>query len=307
MIHKKTFVNANLNASHQLEYAHNLGTQDIVPAWKDENGITRTIGDLFQVIDDNNIILSCNEVISGTHTLYISYDEAGVTASGRRLFELTTTTDPNTTLRLALGKAATPATNITLSALLAWLLTKLGFLKVTSNLSDLNDEAIARSNLNVYSQAQVDALIALKATLYQAGSGGVLGVANTSIFNPTTNYHPATLRNVKNSGIRLLCAAYVTSAGAWSSPKFLNTDQLNIGDLTSERLSTGHYKITHNKGDTNYSVIGTAYGSAQMTVGTTKVNRQANYFEICCGDDSSSNDSDFEFYMFDFFTYTPDE
>jgi len=307
MIHKKTFVNAELNGSYQLEYQHNLGTQDVVPSWKDNDGIHRAIGDLFQVIDDNNIILSCNEIISGTHTLYLEYDEAGVTASGRRLFELSTTADPALTLRLALGKAATPASNITLGAFLTWLLAKLSFLKVHSNLSDLQNVATARANLVVYSQAQVNAYLAQKAALFQAGSGGVLGVANTSIYNPTSNYHPATLRNIKNLGLRMLCSAAISSAGTWSSTKFLNTDILDLGDLASSRTGTGIYRITHEIGHTNYHVIGQSVGSTGPAVGIAKINKQNDYFDIHFGDDSSLNDTDFEFFMFDFNTYTADE
>lgn len=307
MIHKKTFTNSDLNGSFQFEYTHNLGTSDIIASWKDENGISHTTDDLFQVIDDNNIILNCNGAVTGTQTLYLSYNEAGVAASGRRAFELSTTTNPNTTLRLIMGKASTPAVNMTLSSLLTWLLNQLGFLKIANNLSDVNNAATARGNLNVYSQAQVDALLALKAALYQSGSGAVLGVANTSIFNPTSNYHPATFRNVKNLGWKMLLVGSVSSTGTWGATKFLNTDVLDLDDIASSRTGTGTYRITHEKGDVNYSVIAVALGSTNVAIGMAKLNRQATYFDLHFGDDDSLNDTDFEFFMFDFNAYTADE
>jgi hypothetical protein len=208
-------------------------------------------------------------------------------------------------LRIALGKSATPASNITLTAFLAWLMTKLGFLKITNNLSDVNNKVTARANLGVYSTSQVDTELAKKAALYQAGTGAVLGVANTSIFNPTSNYHPATLRNVKNIGHRSLLAGVVTSAGVWSATSFLNSDVLSLGSISSARQSTGVYRIAHNYGDTTYKVFGSALGTHSAHFAC--INKQANYFDIYIWDNDSLDDQDFEFEMYDFFTYTADE
>lgn len=307
MIHKKTFTNAELNGSHQLAYTHNLNTSDLVPAWKDNTGVYRVIGDLIQIVDANNILLSCNEVIAGTHTLYLQYDAAGETTTGRRLFELTTTDDPVTTLRIPLGKASTATVNMTLASMLAWLLTKLGFLKVASNLSDLASVAVARANLSVYSQAQVDALNALKASLYQAGSGSVLGVANTSIYNPTANYHPATLRNVKNLGMKLILAGYVSADGSWTTTLFLNTDVLDLGDISSQRDSTGVYTITHNLGSTSYHIIANTMGTTGPGAKIGKLDRDTDDFTLNIYIGSTPYNSDFEFFMFQLETYTADE
>lgn len=306
MIYKKTFTSADLNASYQLELTHNLGTSDLIPSWKDENGIYRAIGDLVQIVDDNNVILSCNGGIEGTHTLYLSYEAAGTTTSGRRLFELATVTDPAVTMRIPLGKSATPTVNITLTAMLAWLMSKLGFLKVASNLSDLSSAASARSNLSVYSQAQVDAAVALKATLYQAASGSVLGVNNTSVYNPVNNYNPATLRNVKNIGFKLLLAGNVASDGTAGDEPFRNSDVL-LGSFSAERTETGSYKVTHNLGSTNYMVFPVSTGTTEDFVGVTKVYKYANYFIAHFGDDSSLNNAAFDFFMVQFNTYSPNE
>lgn len=306
MIHKKTFVNAELNASYQLEYTHNLGTTSVFPKWYDENGVERMTSDLFQVVDDNNVILTTNEVITGTHTLLLMYEAAGETTTGRRLFELSTTTDPSETLRLALGKASTPASNITLTAFLAWLLTKLGFLKVALNLSDLNNVATARANLAVYSTSQVDASLAAKATLYQAGSGSVLGVNNTSIYNPASNYNPATLRNIKNLGMRMLLAGNVSSTGASAYEHFRNSDIIGSAFSVS-RTATGRYTVTHNLGTTNYYVVGETLGATAVNAGIGKINKAADSFQIAIGDDGGLVDTDFNFFMFDLNTYTADE
>lgn len=236
MIHAIVFTNDDLNGSYQFEYNHKLNTQNIVPAWKDENGIFRSIGDLIQIVDDNNITLSCNEPVTGNQTLLLQYEAIGTSTTGRRLFEqeLVSTIDP--TYRLAVGKASSPTINWTLSGLITYLMSHLGFLKVTSNLSDLNNVATARTNLSVYSQSQVTSFLAAKATLYQSGSGSVLGVSNTSIYTPSANYHPATKKYVDDNTITPLFKGYT-----------------EIGDITSGRrevtialgvtLSTANYVV----------------------------------------------------------------
>jgi hypothetical protein len=305
-IAKRLFTVDNLNANYELEWPHGYNTEDVIAKWYDENGIERGTSDLFQVIDANNIILRCGEAITGLHKIMLYYETAGQATSGRRMFELATTTNPTETLRIALGKAATPASNITLTAFLAWLMTKLGFLKVANNLSDLNNKITARANLGVYSTSQVDTELAKKAALYQAGTGAVLGIANTSIYNPSSNYNPAVLRNVKNSGMRLLLAGGVSSAGLWQATKFLNTDVLDLSAISSARQSTGVYRIAHNYGDaTQYMVMAATLGTHSAHI--TCIDKQANYFDLRVWDDDSLDDQDFEFVMIDFFTFTADE
>lgn len=79
-----------------------------------------------------------------------------------KLFEQTENTNPALTMRVAFGKVATTTENMTLQNFVTWLLGKLAFLKVASNLSDLANPATARTNLSVYSKAEVDALLLLK-------------------------------------------------------------------------------------------------------------------------------------------------
>lgn len=298
MIHKKTFVNAELNGSYQLVYTHNLQTVDIIPCWKDETGIFRSIGDLFQVQDENTVILNCNEVISGTHTLLLKYVPAGAVANHRRLFELDLTVNPETAQRLVLGNKDTQYQNMTLAGVLAWLYTKLGFLKKASNLSDLTNALTARTNLGIYSQAEINALNALKASLYQAGSGYVLGTTNTSLHIATENYNPIQLANVKNIGFKMLFSGHVSSAGVLTDPyNFLNSDILDEGDISCSRSGTGTYQIMHGLGSYDYFVIANVVGSG-TAVGIGTVLKEQNSFTIHTADDDSLNDAQFEFHMF---------
>jgi hypothetical protein len=75
MLASKTFTNSNL-VDGLLSWNHGLNTVNVIPAWKDNEGVYRTIGDLFKVVDKDNVILSCNSAIEGTHTLYLTYETA---------------------------------------------------------------------------------------------------------------------------------------------------------------------------------------------------------------------------------------
>lgn len=308
MIYKAAFTNDDLDMDYQLLVTHNLGTSDIVPAWKDDSGKYRIIGDLIQVIDDNNVMLSCNEPITGTHYLYLSYEGSGTTTEGRRAFELSTTEDPADTMRLIMGKLSTPAVNMTISAFLTWIYGKLGFLKTTNNLSDLENKGSARSNLSVYSQAQVDSALGMKATLYQSGSGSVLGVNNTSVYNPSSKYNPATLRNVNNVGLTLLLIGRVARDASSAFEYYRNTNVLS-GGFSATRLATGKYQITHNynANDSQYMVVANSVDDAYPTIKVGAIEKYANYFIINLADDAYRNDGYFEFMLFAINSYQPNE
>lgn len=104
-----------------------------------------------------------------------------------RLFEQGGDTTPDTSYRIASGKAGTPEVNTTFGTLVTWLESVLGFLKITNNLSDLNNKTTARTNLSVYSISDSDAALLLK-----ADKTNVLQKDNTTAFTPTSNYHPGT-------------------------------------------------------------------------------------------------------------------
>lgn len=107
-----------------------------------------------------------------------------------KLFEQSLNSSPALTRRIAFGGAGVATENMTFTHLLAYLLANLGFLKVSSNLNDLANATTARTNLGVYSSAQVDAALAAKADEYPV-AGGALSTTNTTSYTPSANYHPA--------------------------------------------------------------------------------------------------------------------
>lgn len=115
-------------------------------------------------------------------------------ADTRELFTLPENATPSNDWRIAIGKGLTAARNMTLTAFYALLESKLNFLKKSSNLSDVANSATARTNLGVYSKAEVDAKVGSGAELLQPGSGKVLGLANAfdPSINPALPHAPAT-------------------------------------------------------------------------------------------------------------------
>lgn len=146
----------------------------------------------------------------------------------RRLFEQTENANPALTKRLAFGKASEVTENITLTDFIAWLMTKLGFLKTANNLSDLANASTARDNLGVYSETEVDSLLSTKAELYPE-AGGALGSTNTTVFNPAANYHPATKKYVDD---KLLDTGWINCINSLSNPTF-SIQARQIGKIVS--------------------------------------------------------------------------
>lgn len=262
----KTFTNSDLNGSYQLVYTHNLNTENVAPTLYDDNGIQLITSDNFALGDPdgnnkaNIVTLQYTGAITGTHKLLLTYQSAGETVSGRRAFELSEAT-PTDDFRVVLGKAATPSINMTLTNFFALLLTKLGFLKTASNLGDLTDSASARTNLGVYSASQVDAALATKATLYQSGSGAVLGVSNTGNYTPTSDNNPATKMYVDNT---VLFYGKITSTSQATQVVTKLSGTLTV--TCSHLPEAGQFQITHNKGDRLYAVVGTTMGPSYANV-----------------------------------------
>lgn len=311
-IAKRTFNQSDLNGSNQLVFTHNLNTQDIVPALKDNLGNLVNMADIFwhgnatRSNPDNvvTIDLSGYVAISGTWSLLLSYTSSGEAGGGRRAFELTENTDPEDTFRFIVGKQDTPSVNISFASLYTLLMTKLGFLKVDNDLSDLNNKDAARGNLGVFSQAEVLNLTGGKASLYQTGSGAVLGVNNTAVYKGSDNYNPAVMRDVRNVGGRMLLAGVITSTGGIGVTFYRNTDLIDT--FEASKLGTGLYRVTHNFGSYEYIVTGSTSGSAAAPMYFGRVEKNTTYFDISTGDDSSKNDSAFEFIMWGFNSYIPD-
>jgi hypothetical protein len=246
MINKKLFANADLNGSYRLVYTHNLNTQDVLPTLYDNDSIQVITSDNFSLGDetgndkDNIVTLNLNNPITGTWKLLLNYQGASETTSGRRAFELGTGT-PSDDSRLIFGKAATPSLNILLSAFYTLLMSKLTFLKKDENLNDLTDKSQARTNLGVYDTIAVDNALSGKASLYQSGSGSVLGVANTGVYEPTTNYHPATK----------LYADRGLASGSNSLGDFSSGDWKEVVVTIGVTLSNTNYKVLGEVYDTS--------------------------------------------------------
>lgn len=273
-IAKITYDDGDLNLSHQLVWEHNLNTEDVIPTLYDDNGIQQITSDNFALGDEggnnkaNTVTLTYPDVITGTHKLLLSYVSTAESTSGRRAFELSEAT-PSDDYKLIFGKALTPSINMTLTNFFALLLTKLGFLKTASNLGDLANTASARSNLGVYSSSEVDTALATKATLYQSGSGAVLGVANTAVYTPSSNYHPSTKKYVDD---KILFMGSVTAGG---------TVTKMVGSITTITASYtgGEMVLTHNYGSDAYVCLAIR-SEAAGTAGMVKVHREANTAQI---------------------------
>lgn len=135
--------------------------------------------------------------------------------AGGRLFEQGGDVTPELTRRLAWGAAGVATSNSTWQTVITWLESILGFLKTSNNLSDLNDDTAARSNLGVYSTSEVDAELLLK-----ADADNVLEKDNTTTYTPTSDYNPATKKYIddllSNTGWQdlLNISANITNWGA---------------------------------------------------------------------------------------------
>ena len=115
-----------------------------------------------------------------------------------RLFEQGQNNNPDLTRRIVFGATGVATENMTLTNFVTWLLGKLGFLKTSENLNDLASKSTARTNLGVYSTAQVDTALNTRAKIYPAADGS-LKSTNTITFTPSSNYHPATKKYVDDT------------------------------------------------------------------------------------------------------------
>lgn len=249
MIHKKLFTTADLDASYVLTYQHNLNNEDIIVKWYDADGYEQILVGLLRIVDVNTIELNCGGDITGTHKLLISY-ETTVELAGENLFGLDLKeTEPESDARVAIGFPLSKAYNLRWSKFKQVLQAGLDYcLRDGSNLTATNKPQF-RSNLGVYSTSQVDTAVASKATLLQAGSGYAIGTANNMEYNPTQNYHPATLKAIIDRVPTLYFAGTVTAAGVWTKLK-----GSGAGYGTSKE-TTGHYLFSHMFNSLNYIVV----------------------------------------------------
>jgi hypothetical protein len=147
----------------------------------------------------------------------LSYNEAAVSVTGKRAFELEEIDDPATNYRIIFGKAAASAANMTFAKLLVWLGANLNFAnKQLSNLSP--DIETAQDNLQVYSKSATDDLLDAKATAFVGGTGQALLSTDNPNYSPSNPKSPATKEYVDGM--------------------ILRRGQAVIGDVTSILMTT---------------------------------------------------------------------
>lgn len=155
------------NIGYYYDYAHNVGSDDILVGVFDNSGKLMNTNGLFEKIDDNTLRIFFPTNYGIQWTAYVFYEDGDIllTAPKKRLFEQDTinAADLNNYLdyRLAMGREGRPTYNVTLEDFKTWCQAQLDsslYLLKANNLSDLNDVAIARNNLDVYSKSDVDTM-----------------------------------------------------------------------------------------------------------------------------------------------------
>ena len=167
----------------------------------------------------------------------------------KRLFEQGGDVTPSLDMRVASGKAGTATENSTWQTIITWLESVLGFLKISNNLSDLTDDATARTNLDVYSTGEVDTALGNK-----ADTSNVLTLDNTTPFTPNSDYEPATNKQINAMGFVCLGKGWFDKTGALLG--WIRNDSATTSlTITTEKLATGSYKITFNTNQTDLFFI----------------------------------------------------
>ena len=115
-----------------------------------------------------------------------------------------------------------------------------------------------------------------------------------------TRYDSATPKRYRMNPLIFVGACVYTSSGS----KYTVSTKYNPLGLTfaekATRHGTGDITITHNIGNTNYVPLAMGSGTAPRYV--TMHTREAKSIRFLLSDDSSTNDGDFFFYIFDYST-----
>jgi hypothetical protein len=216
-----------------LIWNHGKNTSEVQATWIDNDGFERLTAGLFRVLNNSIVLLNVGDTIVGTHRLMLSYNEAAVSVTGKRAFELEEIDDPATNYRIIFGKAAASAANMTFAKLLVWLGANLNF--ANKQLSNLNpDIETAQDNLQVYSKSATNDLLDAKATAFVGGTGTAMMSESNPNYGESGPTSPATV-------------GYVDGM-------ILRRGQAVIGDL-----STGTIEILFSSAlsTSDYMVIGT--------------------------------------------------
>lgn len=174
---------------YYFDYNHNLGKTEYLTTVTDENNEVRNTSCLFQKYDNYVRVYFPNNTFEGQWTISIYYEDGSAAANypKKRLFEQTLVDendiDRYADWRIALGCAGLPTWNMTLSLFKTYCQSTLDsslYLIKGNNLSDVDNVATARQNLNVYSKSEVNSLIG---NLYSASGY----VSTVSSFTPSSS------------------------------------------------------------------------------------------------------------------------
>lgn len=171
MIKEYTFTSDDQDEDFNFVLVHSLGTANILPAWKDSNGIFQIVagichfGDATGADTTNKITFMCGSAVTGTNTIILSYNSSTENLTSKKLFEQTAITlEPEDSDRFALGQSGKSLFNLTYSKLKEFLTSAVGsnFFKVQDSpfseiASATNRQKYARANLSIYSRAESDA------------------------------------------------------------------------------------------------------------------------------------------------------
>lgn len=157
------------------------------------------------------------------------------------------------------------------------------------------ETAITPGRIPTSSQSQKGAVRMATDAEYAANSGLPPSCAQVKVdVNAIAKFN-------NNLGMRVAASANVTLAGALGNQYFVNP--IYVNGLACAVLGSGHRRITHNIGHTNYVVLGSCNGSSATPMYFGTVEKTAAYFDISTGDDNSKNSVAFDFVILLFTAY----
>lgn len=211
------------------------------------------------------------------------------------LFEQPQETTPgNLSDRLAYGRVGVDSKNITWTNLVAWLGSVLSFLKPSNNLSDVDDLATARTNLDVYDTTTIDDALFLK-----ADKTNVLEKDNTTTFVPSSDYNPSTKKYTDEGGASTGWLEATAETGPDSA-----TFTVKVQQRGAMVVGTGQVKLDSISGSVAFTLppeVGTAsidvyFGASDASSGdNTEYMIQANTHDVYIVNGSTGNIQSFNF------------
>lgn len=230
----------SVSDNYYVTIYHGIGDTNYLVSVVDNSGEIRNTSNLF-IKEPNDVLVNVPSTdIFGTWTVEIYYDDGSVEElNKKRLFEqnLIPAGDLGDYLsyRIAIGRPNTPTSNITLSDLKSFCQASLDsslYLLKGNNLSDLNNVAAARQNLNVYDKNYIDNYV-----LNFIPKGGYISSVS-SFVNSGSLTNPVIASTVQSmTGVDL----YLTGTalqGEGDSAAGVTLGYIDITPVTGETIST---------------------------------------------------------------------